>query len=51
MASLRGAIDLFFTEVLVMAEDPALRRNRLMLLGRLAQLFLGVADLSQIVAG
>lgn len=49
MASLRGAVDQFFTEVLVMAEDPALRRNRLALLGRLAQLFLSVADISQIV--
>jgi glycyl-tRNA synthetase beta chain len=49
MASLRGVVDAFFTEVLVMAEDPALRKNRLALLSRLAQLFLSVADISQIV--
>ncbi|MBZ5496788.1 MAG: glycine--tRNA ligase subunit beta [Acidobacteriia bacterium] len=49
MASLRGVVDAFFEQVLVMAEDPGLRRNRLALLGRLAQLFLRVADISQIV--
>jgi glycyl-tRNA synthetase beta chain len=49
MASLRGVVDAFFTEVLVMAEDPARRKNRLALLGQLAQLFLSVADISQIV--
>jgi glycyl-tRNA synthetase beta chain len=49
MASLRGVVDVFFTEVLVMAEDPAVRRNRLALLSQLARLFLSVADISQIV--
>jgi glycyl-tRNA synthetase beta chain len=49
MASLRGAVDAFFNEVLVMAEDQALRRNRLALLSQLARLFLSVADISQIV--
>ncbi|MGA2260401.1 MAG: glycine--tRNA ligase subunit beta [Acidobacteriota bacterium] len=49
MASLRGVVDAFFTQVLVMAEDPALRRNRLALVGQLARLFLSVADISQIV--
>jgi glycyl-tRNA synthetase beta chain len=49
MASLRGVVDSFFTEVLVMAEDPAVRGNRLALLGQLARLFLSVADISQIV--
>ncbi len=49
MASLRGVVDSFFTEVLVMAEDPAVRANRLALLGQLARLFLSVADISQIV--
>jgi glycyl-tRNA synthetase beta chain len=49
MASLRAAVDEFFTRVLVMAEDPALRKNRLALLSQLAQLFLSVADISQIV--
>ncbi len=49
MASLRAAVDAFFEQVLVMAEDPAVRRNRLALLGRLARLFLSVADISQVV--
>jgi glycyl-tRNA synthetase beta chain len=48
MASLRGDVDRFFTDVLVMAEDPALRANRLALLAQLARLFLSVADISQI---
>ncbi len=49
MASLRGVVDSFFTEVLVMAENPAVRENRLALLGQLARLFLSVADISQMV--
>jgi len=49
MASLRGAVDEFFEQVLVMAEDPALRRNRLALLRGLARQFLSVADISQMV--
>jgi glycyl-tRNA synthetase beta chain len=49
MASLRGVVDSFFDKVLVMAEDPAVRRNRLALLNQLARLFLSVADISQIV--
>jgi glycyl-tRNA synthetase len=40
------AINLFFTDVLVMAEDPAVRSNRLGLLQRIATLADGVADLS-----
>jgi len=42
-------VDRFFDEVLVMAEDPAVRTNRLALLERLASLFLGIADISQIL--
>jgi glycyl-tRNA synthetase beta chain len=49
MASLRGAVDAFFNKVLVMAEDPAVRRNRLALLNQLARLFLSLADISQMV--
>jgi glycyl-tRNA synthetase beta chain len=49
MASLRGAVDAFFDQVLVMAEDPAVRRNRLALLSQLARLFLSLADISQMV--
>jgi glycyl-tRNA synthetase beta chain len=41
-------VDLFFDKVLVMAEDPDVRRNRLQLLISLDQLFTEDADLSQI---
>jgi glycyl-tRNA synthetase beta chain len=50
LSTLRGAVDRFFDEVLVMAEDRKLRANRLALLKRLQTLFSRVADLSQIVA-
>lgn len=46
MARLRDPVDRYFDKVMVMAEDPALRRNRLLLLGRLRRLFLRVADIS-----
>ena len=46
LAALRHSVDRFFDEVLVMAEDEALRKNRLALLGRLQNLFLQVADIS-----
>jgi glycyl-tRNA synthetase beta chain len=49
LASLRSAVDTFFEQVLVMAEDPAVRANRLSLLKKLAAMFLGIADISQIV--
>jgi glycyl-tRNA synthetase beta chain len=49
MASLRPTIDLFFDKVLVMAEDPKLRTNRLNLLRSLLQTFLNIADVSEIV--
>ena len=42
------AIDRFFEEVLVMAEDKAVRENRLTLLARIAALAEGVADLSKL---
>ncbi len=44
LAGLRQPIDDFFAEVMVMAEDPALRANRLALLGDLRRQFLQVAD-------
>lgn len=46
LATLRGPVDHFFTEVMVMCEDARLRGNRLALLQELRQLFLDVADLS-----
>jgi glycyl-tRNA synthetase len=42
------AINRFFDEVLVMAEDEQLRRSRLALLQRIAALADGVADLSKL---
>jgi glycyl-tRNA synthetase beta chain len=50
LGDLAGPIDAFFDEVMVMAEDPELRRNRLDLLGGITGLFLRVADLSRIEA-
>ena len=51
LSTLRGAVDRFFDEVLVMAEDRKLRENRLALLKRLQSIVSRVADLSQIVSG
>jgi glycyl-tRNA synthetase beta chain len=48
LAGLRGAVDEFFDKVMVMAEDAALRRNRLALLASLSRLFLGAADISRL---
>lgn len=48
LAALREPVDRFFDDVMVMDEDPALRRNRLALLSALRGLFLRIADLSQL---
>ncbi len=48
LASLREPVDAFFDHVMVMAEDEALRNNRLALLRSLQTLFLRVADLSRL---
>jgi glycyl-tRNA synthetase beta chain len=48
LAVLRKAVDEFFDSVMVMAEDPALRENRLALLRRLQSLFMHAADLSRL---
>jgi len=48
LASLRTAVDRFFDRVLVMDEDPLVRSNRLAILKRVADMFLGVADISLI---
>jgi len=48
LAALRVPVDRFFDGVMVMAEDPTLRRNRLALLKRLSDRFLAVADISQL---
>lgn len=46
LAALQPAVDAFFDEVLVNAEDPAVRRNRLALLGQLKAAFGAVADIA-----
>ncbi len=46
LATLRPAVDGFFDGVMVNAEDPALRRNRLALLAQVRQQFARIADLS-----
>jgi glycyl-tRNA synthetase beta chain len=48
LAALREPVDRFFDNVMVMAEDAALRANRLALLQQLQGLFLRVADLSRL---
>ncbi len=48
LAQLRPPVDAFFEEVMVMDEDPRLRRNRLALLAQLHGLFMGIADLSRL---
>jgi glycyl-tRNA synthetase beta chain len=48
LASLRGPVDAFFDGVMVNAEDPALRNNRLALLKQLHEAMNRVADLSKL---
>jgi len=48
LLKLRGPIDQFFLDVLVMAEDAAARDRRLKLLRRVQRLFLGGWDFSQV---
>src|SRR5574338_282383 len=50
LAGLRGAVDRFFDEVMVMAEEPLIRTNRLALLQQLAGLMNQVADISRLSA-
>lgn len=46
LAALRAPVDAFFEEVLVNADDSAVKANRYALLAKLRGLFLGVADIS-----
>jgi len=48
LAQLRPPVDAFFEKVMVMDEDPRLRKNRLALLSQLHGLFIGIADLSRL---
>ena len=51
IAGLRPAVDKFFDEVMVMAEEEQVRKNRLTLLSELLAQFSTIADFSEIVAG
>ncbi|HDY7790833.1 TPA: glycine--tRNA ligase subunit beta [Vibrio vulnificus] len=46
LADLREPVDAFFDNVMVMADDEALKTNRLTLLNNLRNLFLQIADIS-----
>jgi glycyl-tRNA synthetase beta subunit len=48
LRDLKDPINRYFTEVLVMDDDPELRRARLALVQRVAALPDGIADLSQL---
>jgi glycyl-tRNA synthetase beta chain len=48
IASLRDSVDALFEGVLVMADDQNIRRNRLMLIERIAALFGNLADFSKL---
>ena len=48
LASVRSAVDTFFDEVMVMADEPALRDNRLALLLQLEGMMNQVADISKL---
>ena len=50
LAGAKPAVDRFFDDVLVMAEDPAIRANRLALLRGVAQTMNRVADISKLAA-
>jgi glycyl-tRNA synthetase beta chain len=51
IAGLRPAVDRFFDDVMVMAEEEHIRKNRLTLLSDLLAQFSTIADFSEIVAG
>ena len=48
IASIRSQVDIFFDNVLVMAEDKKIRANRLALLGNITNIFEKFADFSKI---
>jgi len=49
MAAGRPVIDQFFEKIMVMHQDPSIRKRRLLLLGSLFATFSRVADISEIV--
>jgi len=48
LATIREAVDAFFDDVMVMADNVEVRLNRLALLNKIYQLFLQVADVSRL---
>lgn len=48
IARMRPVVDLFFDKVLVMAEDPAVRKNRLALLKEISDIFSRLVDFTKI---
>ena len=50
LATIRGDVDKFFDDVLVMDDDPKVRANRLALLSQLEKLMNQVADISKLAA-
>lgn len=48
LSSLRDPVDAFFDSVMVMADDEAVKNNRIALLSSMHQLFLRAADLSRL---
>ncbi|MDH5516191.1 MAG: glycine--tRNA ligase subunit beta [Gammaproteobacteria bacterium] len=48
LAALKDPVDQFFDDVMVMAEDEALKNNRIALLNQISELFLQAADLSRL---
>ena len=48
LSTLRKSVDQFFDDVMVMADDEALKNNRIALLNKLHGLFLQIADISKL---
>lgn len=48
LAKIRQPVDAFFDDVMVMADDEAVKNNRLALLNQIYQLFLAIADISRL---
>jgi len=48
LAALKDPVDAFFDDVMVMADDEALKNNRISLLNRISSLFLQAADVSRL---
>ena len=48
LANLQKPVDAFFDSVMVMADDPKLQHNRIVLLSHLSAIFLKIADVSRL---